>query len=86
MPQEMSFLSLVSKTLDTVIKSNVNAGVIASKESVAEEVWRQEKERQVEVHGLGVHREQWMDHVTAPDMVRDSGLAYRDMDNDGREV
>ena len=72
--------------MDTVIKYNVNEGVIASKESVAEEVWRQEKERHVEVHGLGVHRELWMDHVTAPDMVRDSGLAYRDNDNEGREV
>ena len=27
-----------------------------------------------------------MDHVNDPDMVRDSGLAYRDTGNDGREV
>ena len=27
-----------------------------------------------------------MDHVTVPDMVRDSSLAYRDTDEEGREV
>jgi hypothetical protein len=35
MPSGHAFQSLVSKTLDTVIKTNVNAGVIASKESVS---------------------------------------------------
>jgi hypothetical protein len=38
MLQEQAILSLVSKTLDAVIQSNVNAGVIASKEHVAEEL------------------------------------------------
>ena len=38
MPLGQALLSLVSKTLDAVIQSNVNAGVIANKEFVAEEV------------------------------------------------
>ncbi len=57
MPQEKAILSLVSKTLDAFIQSNVNAGVIASKEFVAEEVWRQEKQHHREVNGTGGVRE-----------------------------
>ena len=31
-------------------------------------------------------REQWPEHRKVPNVVRDTGLAYRDTDNNGREV
>ena len=64
----------------------MNAGVIGDKEFVAEKVRRQEKQRHCEVNGAGASRERWRYHVTVPYMVRDSSLAYRGTDDDGREV
>ncbi len=72
--------------VDTVIKANCTTHVIPSAHFIVVEVLRLQNVNAVEEHGTGVSRERWMDHTTAPDMVRDSGLSYRRTYDGGREV
>jgi hypothetical protein len=72
--------------VDTITKANCTAQVIPSAHIIAEEDLRQQAMKELEEKGTCVCRERWQDHRNVPDMVRDFGLAYRDTDNDGREV
>ena len=72
--------------MDTTIKANRTAHVIPSAHTIAMEVIRHGQEINVEEHGVGVSRERWTDHTTLLDVVRDSSLAYRATDDEGREV
>ncbi len=53
---------------------------------VAVEVLRQQQQHRLAEHGVDVSRERWMDHTAVQDMVRDSCLAYRGTDGEGREA
>jgi hypothetical protein len=75
-----------AEQVDTAIKANSATQVIPSDEAIAEEVLRQQKHRRTQHHGTGVSRELWTEHRNEADMVRDAGLAYRDIDNNGREI
>jgi hypothetical protein len=75
-----------AQQVDTVIKANSAAQVIPSAEAIAEEVLRQQKHRRAQQHGTGVSWELWTEHRKETDMVRDDLLAYRDIDNNGREI
>ena len=67
-----SFWRALGQHVDTVIKANCTAQVIPSAQIVAEEVLRQQHQRQLEEHGTGVSRELWTSHTTVPDMVRET--------------
>jgi len=80
------FWRTLTSQVDTVIKANFTAQVIPSAHTIAMEVIKRGQESNVDEHGVGVSRERWIDHSTVPDMVRDSGMAYRATDDGGREV
>ncbi len=71
------FWRVLGQHVDTIIKANCTAQVIPSTQIVAEEVLRQQHQQQLAEHGTGVSRERWMDHTTVPDMVRETGPAFR---------
>ncbi len=80
------FWRSLTRSVDSVIKSNSTAQVIPSAEAIAAEVLRQQKQRRIEQQGTGVSRENWLQHTVEADMVRDAGLAYREIDGLDREI
>jgi hypothetical protein len=76
----------IAEHVDAVIQANSAAQVIPSAEDIAEEVLRQQQVNATQQHGTGVFREIWREHRNEADMVRDAGLAYREIDDNGREI
>ena len=74
------FWRFLTRSLDGVIKSNSTAQVIPSAEAIAAEVLRQQQQHRTEQQGTGVSRENWLLHTVEADIVRDAGLAYREID------
>ncbi len=72
--------------VDTVIKASSAAQVIPSAKAIAEEVLRQQQHRRSLHHVTRVSRELWKEHRNEADMVREDGLAYRDNDDNGRDI
>jgi hypothetical protein len=72
--------------IDTIVKANCSTRVIPPAQTVAEKVIRQQVQKDLDEKGASVSRERWHEHRNVPDMVRDYGLAYRDTDNNDREV
>ena len=72
--------------MDVCIKAKCAAQVIPSAYTIAVEVSRHGLDINVEQHGAGVSRKRWMDHNTLPNVVRDSGMVYRGIDNEGRKA
>ncbi len=67
------FWRVLGQHVNTVIKASCTAQVIPSAQIVAEDVLRQQHQRQLEEHGTGVSRELWTSHTNVPDMVRETG-------------
>ena len=81
------FWRSLTRSLDGVIKSNSTAQVIPSAEAIAAEVLRQQQQHRTEQQGTGVSRENWLLHIVEADIVRDAGLAYREViDRLGKEL
>jgi hypothetical protein len=72
--------------VDAVIKANSAAQVIPSAEAIAAEVLKQHKDSATQQHGTGVFREIWREHRNEAGMVREAGLAYKETDDNGREI
>jgi len=72
--------------IDKVITANCTPRMIQKAQTIAEEVLRLKLHKDLDEKGACVSRERWQEHRIVPDMVRDSGLAYRDTDNNGLEV
>jgi hypothetical protein len=62
-----------------VIKSNSTAQVIPSAEAIATEVLRQQDLQRIEQNGTSLIRENSTAHNVEADMIRDSGMAYREI-------
>jgi hypothetical protein len=75
-----------AEQVDAVIKANSAETVIPSTEAIAEEDLRQQQQHETEEHGTGVSWELWKEHRNEANMVRDVGLAYRETDENGREI
>jgi hypothetical protein len=69
--------------LDRVIKSNSTAQVIPSAEVIAMEVLRQQHLQRIEQNGTSLIRENWTAQTVEADMIKDSGMAYREIGGGG---
>ncbi len=79
------FWRFLTRSLDGVIKSNSRAPVITFAEAIAAEVSRQQEQHRTKQHGSGVSGENWCQHIVEADMVREDGLAYREIDGKRRQ-
>ena len=77
---------LFRQNLDTTIKANAAAKVIPCAKTIAEEVMRQQQLQQREKIGTCVSREHWRLHDNEEDMVKDVGLTYETVDDEGRAI
>ena len=80
------FWRLFRQNLDTIIKTNAAAHVIPCAATIAEEVMRHQQLQQREQIGTGVSWEHWRLHDNEADMVKDVGLAYETIDDEGRTI
>ena len=81
----MNFRAFAER-VDAVIKVNLAAQAITSAEATAEEDVRQQQVNATQQHGTVVFREIWREHRNEADMVSDADLAYKDTDDNGREI
>jgi hypothetical protein len=79
-------LSIFAEQIDVVIKASSAAKVISSSETIAEEVLRQQPHHVTEDHGTVVSREQLKEHRNEADKIKDEGIAYRETEDNGREI
>ena len=68
----------LTRQVDAFIKAISTGCVIPSSQSIVEEALRQQQKRHADESGTGVSRERWMDHTNVLDIVKDSGLAFKD--------
>ena len=64
--------------MDEAIKSNLN--------NIAAEVVRTHEEHRLQRHGACFIRGLWREHRIRADVVRDSGMAFRETDDTGQEI
>jgi hypothetical protein len=72
--------------VDAAIKANSASKVIPYVEEIAENFLRMQHQHVTYEHGTGVSREPWKEHRNEEDMVKHVGLAYRETNENNREI
>jgi hypothetical protein len=68
----------IRQKMDEAIKSNLN--------NIASEVVRTQEKHRLKRNGTCFVRELWREHRNLVDVVGDSGMAFREMDDNGRKI